>query len=123
MNDEYSRRSLLLTSISLPLGIFVGKCVELVLKSTNPSHVNVAADLAYLAHIIIATMATVVFFWILALVFAFMGYRRHESKTIVKFAAATLLVVIMLTLSTLVLNKAVTTKIEQARFQTVNSQK
>lgn len=122
MDDKYARRSLLLTSISLPLGIFIGKSVELVLKSTNPSHVNIAADLAYLAHIMLTTMAAVVICWILALAFAYKAHKQQENKTAVKFAAATLLVVIALTLSLLLLNKAVTTKIEQAKLQTINSQ-
>jgi hypothetical protein len=111
MNDKYARRSLVLTGLALPLGLFVGKAVELVLKTLNPAHIDISGVLAYLAPIILSTIFTVTICWLAAVGCAFMSYKRGEDKKNVKRAGLVLLLVIFLTMCSLIFIKQINKKV------------
>jgi hypothetical protein len=118
MNDTYARKSLLWSALALPLTLFVGKVVEIVLKTTNPSHVNIAHPLAYLTQGILSSIFTILVCWTAALIYAFMAHKRGEDRAAVKLAATALVLVMCLTLVALIANNITTSKVEHTKLLT-----
>lgn len=105
MNDKNVQRSLTYTALALPLGLFVGKVVELVLKSTNPSNVDITGVLAYLGVILWSGIIVVVVCWVLALIFAIVAHKKGEEPGAVRLAAILLIIIVMFSIVALLASK------------------
>lgn len=69
----------LLSSLLIPLPIFVGRIVEAVLDTVNPAGVDTTADLAYLREILVSSFATVGVVLVVVIVLLAILYRRAKT--------------------------------------------
>jgi hypothetical protein len=123
MQARYSKVSLILTALAVPLALFVGKLLEFILKSTNPSNVNVASSLAYLGIIIMSSIIVAVVCWVASMLCVVVAKKKGEDISFTKAALIVLVVTICLTVIGLLASKTTDNIIDNAKQASVSSHK
>ncbi len=93
----------LLSSLLIPLPIFVGRIVEVVLDGINPAGVDTAADLAYLREILVSSFVTVGLVLVVAIVLLAILYRRAKTLDAIALPLLILAVQVVIGVVTLLL--------------------
>ncbi len=76
--------AIVLSSLVIPLPIFVGKLVEVILKTANPAKVDVTNGLAYLREILGWSFASLGVLLIVIVVIFVLIYRRERTLDVLK---------------------------------------
>lgn len=97
--------SIVCSSLLLPATLLLGKILEFVIKSANPSHVDVHGGLAYLAIIIYGTMIIFALF-VLISISLIISTVRSGQKQLGYLALSILVTEVVLTFVILVVNQA-----------------
>ncbi len=116
MERKFSVASIVATAISLPLCLFVGKTLELMLKSINPSNVNIEAPLAYLGTVITSGLICLAVCWLSALGLAIVAYKKHEDTALARTALICIVVVVGLSLGAAVASQKTSALIERTKL-------
>jgi len=81
MKKSYSTISTTLIALALPVAAVVGLLSNLIIKSNNPSNVDITAGLAYLQPTMIVAIGTFAVLAIAGIIFAFLA-RKQGEKTV-----------------------------------------
>lgn len=93
--------AILLSSLVIPLPIFVGRLVEMVLDTINPSGVDVTQPLAYLSQILGLSFAALGVLLVAIVLVYVIVYRRHRTLDALKLPL--LIVAIQIVMGVLIL--------------------
>jgi hypothetical protein len=99
MKHKYSTISFVCTALAVPMAMLVGLTTGLILKSSNPSNVDITAGLAYLTQGLVAGYATLAIFALSGVVFGVLGLKT-EYRKIAKASLTTLALVILAAVGT-----------------------
>jgi len=78
--------AILLSSLVIPLPIFVGRAVEVILDTSNPSNIDVTQPLAYLGHILGIAFAVLGALLVAIVIVYTIVYRRERTLDALKLA-------------------------------------
>jgi len=76
--------AIVLSSLVIPLPIFVGKLVEVILKTANPANVDVSAGLAYLREILGWSFGVLGVLLVVIVIIFVLIYRREHTLDVLK---------------------------------------
>ena len=96
--------AIVLSSLVIPLPIFVGRLVEAILDTSNPANVDVTAGLAYLREILGFSFASLGVLLIAIVVIYVLIYRRERTLDVLKLPLLILAIQIVLGVLILLFN-------------------
>jgi hypothetical protein len=96
--------AIVLSSLVIPLPIFVGRLVEAILDTSNPAKVDVEAGLAYLREILGFSFASLGVLLVVIVVVFVLIYRRERTLDVLKLPLLILAIQIVLGVLILLFN-------------------
>lgn len=113
MKSSYGKASVIIASLLIPVGFLAGQLVAWRLKSTNPSNVDITADLAYLRPILVSSFSVVIVLSVLVVILAVLGFKKDSNPQLAKTSLITLAAVVIVSAIGLLVQNRVT-KVENA---------
>ena len=102
--------AIVLSSLVIPLPIFVGKLVEVILKTANPANVDVTSGLAYLREILGWSFGVLGVLLVVIVIVFVLIYRREHTLDVLKLPlmilALQVVIGVLILLFTAVINGA-----------------
>jgi hypothetical protein len=99
--------AILLSSLVIPLPIFVGRLVEVILDTANPNNIDVASPLAYLGQILGISFGVLGALMVVIVIVYLIVYRRHRTLDALKLPLLILALQIVLGVLILLFNAIV----------------
>lgn len=106
-HEKSTRVSIACAAILLPATILFSKVVEYILKSTNPSNVNIYHELAYLSPILIASIVFYSIIFIIGMTSGIYALKSSSSK-FARLSVMLLSVELVMAVASLLLQRATT---------------
>lgn len=102
--NEFGKKSLITTSLLLPITLAASSLVSWYLKTNNPDGVDITQGLAYLRPILIVSFSTFLVGWLMALIFGIIGLKKDEAPQTSKLALALLVAITILSTTAAIAN-------------------
>ena len=94
MKEKISKSAHIFVALAVPLAFLVGTLTSLVFKTTNPDHVDITADLAYLKPSLYAGYGTLLVLLSLGLIASLLSFKSGAQKY-AKTTLITLLIIVV----------------------------
>jgi hypothetical protein len=78
--SKHARLSVLFTSITMPLTLFVSNTLEFFVKLINPQKVDITSDIAYLRPLLIVGIVTFIILLLFSMIFSALTFFRRERS-------------------------------------------
>lgn len=107
--NQYGVISLATTALVLPLTVFIGTLVNLVLKTRNSQNINIASEGAYQQPVLATTAVLFIILTIASIVFAIIGLKKSSESALSKVSLALITVIILLAIGGFFIQKQTNT--------------
>lgn len=94
MKEKFTKSAHVFIALALPIAFLAGTLTSLFLKTNNPDHIDITADLAYLRPALYAGYATLVIILLLGFIASLLNL-NSDRKRYAKATLITMLIVIL----------------------------